>query len=85
MIERRHPTHGFAMVRAVAHGAVSACGVVVVSAGSPQCPLRTSTTKEEERSWHAAPGGGVGTAEAQWKILYTASPGYVSLLLQKKI
>ena len=42
---------GCAMVRAVAHGIDSACGVVVDSAGSPKCPLATtSTTKKEERS-----------------------------------
>jgi len=45
---------GCAMVRAVAHGANSACGVVVVSAGSPQCSPPAPTTKEDKRSMVAS-------------------------------
>ena len=46
---------GCAMVGAVAHGADNACGVVVVSAGSPQCsplapPRRTSAVWSRRRS-----------------------------------
>ena len=45
---------GCAMVRAVADGADSACGVVVVSAGSSQHLSTTSTTKEDKRSMVAS-------------------------------
>ena len=42
---------GCAMVRAVAHGADSACGVVVVSAGSPQF---SPPAKNSQRVWMLA-------------------------------
>ena len=63
---------GCAMVRAVAHGADSACGVVVVSAGSPQCPLpapprRTSAVWSRRRSRRLRRGNAM-------TVLYTASP-----------
>ena len=63
---------GCAMVRAVAHGADSACGVVVVSAGSPQCsppapPRRTSAVWSRRRSRRLRRGNAM-------TVLYTASP-----------
>ena len=70
-----------ATVRAVAHGAGNACGVVVVSAGSPQCPLPAPPRRRS-----ASPSSLARRRDAPWKsnTRQALRPGYVNLLKKSR-